>query len=128
MHAPLNQEVINDTAKRIMHRLIAQTLARDPSLVSRARLSLSAMSSRYPDRPFVAEWDELLRLPVRQLRTRLVSRDPTMTRLRLSSPFVTADGVDFTDRRLRQRIRRAARRVAARAGLRMHVGLHPTAA
>jgi hypothetical protein len=41
MHAPLNQEIINDTAKLIMHRLIARWLVRDPSLVHRAKASLA---------------------------------------------------------------------------------------
>ena len=31
MRPPLNREDINDTAKLIMHRLIARSLARDPS-------------------------------------------------------------------------------------------------
>jgi hypothetical protein len=43
-----------------------------------------------------------------------------MVRLRLSSPFLLASGVDFTDYEFRLRIRRAARRVVdrglARAG------------
>jgi hypothetical protein len=44
----------------------------------------------------------------------LTSRHPEMKRLRLSSPFVIADGADFTDPDLRRRIRRAARRIAER--------------
>jgi hypothetical protein len=41
-----------------------------------------------------------------------------MTRLRLSSPFTTAEGVDFTDQTLRRRIRRAAKRILARGSRR----------
>jgi hypothetical protein len=37
-----------------------------------------------------------------------------MVRLRSSSPFVLAEGVDFTDYDLRLRIQRAARRVVER--------------
>src|SRR5437879_1878869 len=108
MDAPLNQEIINDTAKLIMHRLVARSVARDLTLVDRAKVSLAKMSLRFPDRTFVADWEELLRLPVRELRTLLTSRDQNMTRLRLSSPFMTAEGMDFTDQEFRQRIWRAA--------------------
>ena len=114
MHAPLNQETVNDTAKLIMHRLIARLLARDPLLVDRAKVSLTKMSIHFPDRSFVADWDELLRLPTWKLRALLTSRNQDMKRLRLSSPFVTAEGVDFRDQTLRRRIRRAAKRIVAR--------------
>jgi hypothetical protein len=122
MEAPINQETINDTAKLIMHRLIARSLAHDPMLVDRAKASLAKVSARFPDRTFVADWEELIRLPTEELRTLLTSRDQNMTRLRLSSPFTTAEGVDFTDVALRRRIRRAAKRIVAR-GLRRDDGL-----
>jgi hypothetical protein len=115
MSVPLNQEIVNDTAKLIMHRLIARDLARDPSLVERARISHARASERFPDRSFTREWDDLLRLPASEVRSRLRSCDRNMNRLRLSSPFVTADGVDFTDPILRHRIWRAANRLVARA-------------
>ena len=115
MYAPLNQEIVNDTAKLIMHRLIARSLVRDPLLVDRAKVSLAKISVHFPDRSFVAEWEELLRLPTWELRALLTSRNPNMKRLRLSSPFVTAEGVDFRDQALRRRIRRAAKRIVARA-------------
>jgi hypothetical protein len=115
MYAPLNQEIVNDTAKLIMHRLIARLLARDPLLVDRAKVSLAKMSVHFPDRSFVADWEELLRLQTRELRALLTSRNQDMKRLRLSSPFVTAEGVDFADLTLRRRIRRAAKRIVARA-------------
>jgi hypothetical protein len=95
----------------IMHRLIARWLARDPSLVDRARSSLAKISTDFPDRSFVAEWEELLRLPTARLRVLLTRRDQRMKRLRLSSPFVVAEGMDFRDERLRRRIRRAAKRI-----------------
>jgi len=109
MHAPLNQEIVNDTAKLIMHRLIARLLVRDPSLVDRAKASLTKISIHFPDRSFVVEWEKLLRLPTPELRALLTSRNQDMKRLRLSSPFVTAEGVDFRDQTLRRRIRRASR-------------------
>jgi hypothetical protein len=131
MDAPLNQETVNDTAKLIMDRLIARSLARDPTLIDRAKASLAKMSLRFPDCSFVADWEKLLRLPTQELRILLTSRDQDMKRLRLSSPFVTAEGVDFTDQTLRRRIWRAAKRLAARASHRVDglgQGIRPTAA
>jgi hypothetical protein len=115
MYAPLNQEMVNDTAKLIMHRLIARLLVRDPLLIDRAKVSLTKISAHFPDRSFVVGWEKLLRLPTSELRALLTSRNQDMKRLRLSSPFVTAEGVDFKDQTLRRRIRRAAKRIVARA-------------
>ena len=115
MSTAINQETINDTAKLMMHRLIARSLARDASLVDRAKASLAKIATRFPDRSFVAEWQQLLRRPVPELRVLLTSRSQKMNRLRLSSPFVTAEELDFTDQALRRRIRRAAGRIAMRA-------------
>jgi hypothetical protein len=114
MDTTINQEVVNDAAKLMMHRLIARKLGRDPSLVERARIAQAKIAERFADRPFVREWDQLLNLPAVELRAKLVSRNSDMVRLRISSPFVLAEGVDFTDYDLRLRIRRAARRVAER--------------
>jgi hypothetical protein len=114
MAVELNQEVVNDAAKLMMHRLVARALARDPSLVDRARVFQARISERFRGHDFVHQWDALLRLPLPQLRLRLTSRDPEMRRLRVSSPFVVG-GVDFTDEGLRRRIRRAARKVVARS-------------
>jgi hypothetical protein len=114
MDARINQETVNDAAKLMMHRLIARKLGRDPSLVERARIAQARIAERFVDRPFVREWDQLLTLPAVELRAKLVSRDSDMVRLRISSPFVLAEGVDFTDYDLRLRIRRAAKRVAER--------------
>jgi hypothetical protein len=118
MTDPLNQESVNDTAKLLMHRLIARLLARDPSLIECARASLATAARRFPDHTFIPEWESLLRLPVCSLRNLLTSRDQRMRRLRLSSPFVTAEGIDFTDDTLRRRIARAAKRIATRASMR----------
>jgi hypothetical protein len=114
MDARVNQETVNDAAKLVMHRLIARKLGRDPSLVERARMAQAKVAARFAGRPFLREWDQLLSLPAQELRAKLVSRDSGMARLRISSPFVLAEGVDFTDYDLRLRIRRAARRGAER--------------
>jgi hypothetical protein len=114
MDISVNQETVNDAAKRMMHRLISRRIGRDPSLVERAKVSHALTAQRYAGRPFVQEWDDLLKLPSTKLRARLISRDSDMVRLRLSSPFLLAAGVDFTDYDFRRRIRRAARRVVKR--------------
>ncbi len=129
MNAVPNQEIVNDTAKLIMHRLIARALARNPPLVERAKASHAKASERFPGRSFVHDWNRLLILPLHELRYQLTSRDSAMGRLRLSSPFVVADGFDFTEPGIRRRIWAAARRLAARAAhhaRRQEVLLPPT--
>jgi hypothetical protein len=112
MSVELNQEYVNDTAKLIMHRLIARAISRDPSLVEKAKVSLERRSQHFEDYSFVREWSELLDRPLSEIRRLLVSRSERMTRLRLSSPFILAEGIDFGDTALRRRIWRAAKRVA----------------
>ena len=109
-----NRETVNDTAKLIMHRLVARELARDPSLVHRARVQLEKMGARYPHRSFMSDWDAMLRRPVAEIIAVLTGRGQEARRLRLSSPFVLADGIDFKDEALRRRIEQAAKRVAGR--------------
>jgi hypothetical protein len=107
----INKERVNDTAKLIMHRLIARELGRDPLLVERVKNSLGRTSERYEGYSFVLEWSKLLEMSVPELRHRLTSRDEDMTRLRLSSPFVLV--VNLKDEALRRRIWKAAKRIAA---------------
>jgi len=63
---------------------------------------------------FVREWEDLLALPLGELASKLISRDREMVRLRNSSPFYLAEGVDLGDYDARLRLRRAARRGAKR--------------
>jgi hypothetical protein len=112
----VNKEQVNDTAKLMIHRLIARAIGRDPSLIEQAKISLNrSASERYEGYSFVNEWDDLLRLAPSKVRRRLTSRDEEMTRLRLSSPFVIADGIDFSDVALRRRIWQAAKRLAVKS-------------
>ena len=60
------------------------------------------------------EWDELLSHPPDELTSKLISRDREMVRLRNSSPFYLAEGIDFGDYDMRIRIGRAAKRVVER--------------
>jgi hypothetical protein len=115
MDVAINQEMVNDTAKLMIHRLISRQIRRDPSLIQRAKASNAQIAERYADSSFVREWDELLNLPSSVLQAKLTSRTSDMVRLRSSSPFVLAEGVDFTDYEFRLRIRRAAKRIALRA-------------
>ena len=112
MSVELNQEHVNDTAKLMIHRLIARAIGRDPSLVEKAKVSLDRSSQHFEGYSFVREWSELLDLPPSEIRRLLASRSERMTRLRLSSPFILAEGIDFSDTALRRRIWRAAKRVA----------------
>src|SRR5262245_20298745 len=106
MSSQVNQERVNDTAKLIMHRLIARAIARDPSLIERAKAALAQGRSGYS---YVRDWNDILTRPMMEIRHLLTSRDENMTRLRLSSPFVLAEGIDFTDEILRRRIWRDAK-------------------
>jgi hypothetical protein len=63
MSTGLNQEYVNDTAKLMMHRLIARAISRDPSLVEKAKVSLERRSQHFQDYSFVREWTELLDHP-----------------------------------------------------------------
>ena len=114
MNARINQETVNDAAKLIMHRLIARQIRRDPTLVERAKIAHARQADQFAGWPFVDEWNDLLDLPPSELTSKLISRDREMVRLRNSSPFYLAEGVDFGDYRVRIRIGRAARRVAER--------------
>ncbi len=116
MRTTLNRKTVNDTAKLIMHRLIARQLVRNPSLVARARTSLEKMAVCFPGRSFVQEWDTVLRHPVNEIVAVLRGRDEDAWWLRLSLPFVLAEGMDFADEALRRRIGQAAKRLAARMG------------
>jgi len=121
MTIEINQGVVGDTAKLIIHRLIAREIRRDPALVDKAKISHARQADQFAGWPFVREWDELLWLALHKLTSKLISRNREMVRLRNSSPFYLCEGVDFGDYKMRIRITRAARRIVER-GL---VG-HPT--
>ena len=110
----LNEGVVGDTAKLMAHRLIVRMLRRDPSLVERAKVAHARQADQFADWPFVREWQELLALPVKELASKLISRDREMVRLRNTSPFYLAKGVDLGDYDAKVRLRRAARRIVKR--------------
>jgi transposase-like protein len=87
----VNQEQVNDTAKLMMHRLIARAIGRDPSLIDRAKISLNRSSSeRYEGYSFVSEWSDLLRLPPVKVRRRLTSRAVKSAALESASTRIVA--------------------------------------
>ena len=98
------------TAKLMMHRLVARQIRRAPTLV-KAKVAHARQADQFAGWPFVHEWDELLSLPPAELASKLISRDREMVRLRNSSPFYLAEGIDFGDYDMRIRIGRAAKRV-----------------
>ena len=110
----LNEGVVGDTAKLMMHRLIARRLRRDPTLVDKAKAAHARQADQFTNWPFVQEWQELLALPPGELAVKLVSRDREMVRLRNSSPFFLTEGIHFGDYDTRIRLRRAARRIVER--------------
>lgn len=114
MNDGLNEGVVGDTAKLMMHRLIVRMLRRDPSLVEKAKVAHQRQADQFAGWPFVREWQDLLSLPSRELASKLISRDREMVRLRNTSPFYLAEGVDFGDYDARVRLRKAARRVVRR--------------
>src|SRR3984893_9505980 len=113
MSTEATQGVVGDIAKLMMHRLIVRQFRSDPTLVERAKIAHARQADQFAGWPFVRKWDELLSLPPSELTSKLISRDREMVRLRNSSPFYLAEGVDFGDYRVRIRIGRGARRVAA---------------
>lgn len=110
----LNEGIVGDTAKLMMHRLIARMVRRDPSLLEKAKVAHARQANQFAGWPFVREWQDLLALPPRELAAKLISRDREMVRLRNTSPFYLAEGVNFGNYNARVRLRRAARRVVKR--------------
>jgi hypothetical protein len=88
MTIEVNQGVVGDTAKPIMHRLIARQIRRDPALVEKAKIAHAHQADQFAGWPFEREWDELLSLPPDELTSKLISRDREMVRLRNSSPAI----------------------------------------
>ncbi|MDA9498392.1 hypothetical protein [Bradyrhizobium sp. CCBAU 11357] len=110
----LNEGIVGDTAKLMMHRLIVRRLRHDPSLVEKAKEAHTRQADQFDGWPFVREWQKLLALPTGELASRLISRDREMVMLRNSSPFYLVEGVHFGDYDARIRLRRAARRIVER--------------
>jgi hypothetical protein len=120
MSTKVNESEVGDTAKLMIHRLIARQIRRDPKLVERAKAVHARQADQFEGWPFVREWNALLSLSASELTSKLVSRDREMVRLRNSSPFYLAHEV-LKDPEFRVRIARAARRLAHQSGGFRHV-------
>src|ERR1700737_4394791 len=114
MSTKVNQGVVGDIAKLMMHRSIARQIRRGPTLVEMAKIAHARQADQFAGWPFVREWDELLSLPPSELTSKLISRDREMVRLGNSSPFYLAEGAECGDYGFRIRLRRAAVRVVER--------------
>jgi hypothetical protein len=115
MAIKVNESEVGDTAKLMIHRLIARRIRRDPTLVEKAKAVHARQADQFKDWPFVPEWDALLALPPANLASRLAGLDHEMVRLRNSSPFYLAFE-SLKDPEFRLRIARAARRLAQQSG------------
>jgi hypothetical protein len=115
MSTKVNVSEVGDTAKLMIHRLIARRIRRDPTLVDGAKAVHARQADQFEGWPFVREWDVLLSLPPSKLTSKLISRDREMVRLRNSSPFYLADE-SLKNQEFRVRIARAARRLAQQSG------------
>jgi hypothetical protein len=61
----VNEGVVGDIAKLMMHRLITRQIRRDPTSVERAKIVHAREADQFAGWPFVHEWDE------RRLRIKL---------------------------------------------------------
>jgi len=109
----INQETVNDLAKRLMHRIIARKLATDPAMIDRARAEYADLDPSNDEIRHVREWKRILEMDPAEIRCFLTSRGERGDWLRPSSPFVFASEIEaLGDVPTRRRIWRAAKRVA----------------
>jgi hypothetical protein len=75
MRDKLNDGVVGDTVKMMMHRLIVRKLRHDPSLMQKAKDAHARQADQFVGWSFVKEWKELFALPMEELAVKLISRD-----------------------------------------------------
>ena len=80
---------ILDARSLAMHCRIAQKIARDPDLLSKARANLKRWSakSEEPAPRYLQEWQQILERPWPEIAELITSMSEDATRLRSSSPF-----------------------------------------
>ena len=77
-----------DERSLALHRLVAQKLVADPSLLDLARANVARWQSANDTPSFaLAEWEQILSGPIDEITALLVDRSEHATRLRQSSPF-----------------------------------------
>jgi hypothetical protein len=83
----MNKESRNDRFKLAHHRVVARALKHNPAILEEARAVVRAWKQDNPHPSYVDEWDDLLSRPLESVRRQITRRTPTLTRLRISSPF-----------------------------------------
>lgn len=72
------------------HRVVAERLVTDPSLVTRARERVRSWTEHQPATPYVREWEAVLRRSPDAIAAFLVDEGEHATELRQSTPFAGA--------------------------------------
>ncbi len=77
-----------DERSLALHRLVAQKLVADPSLLDLARANVGRWQAANDAPSFaLGEWEQILGQPIDEIAKLLVDRSERATRLRQSSPF-----------------------------------------
>ncbi|MEI3807615.1 hypothetical protein V6R85_24135 [Agrobacterium sp. CCNWLW32] len=95
------------------HRMIARVLRDRPELVEIAQRENDSLREQYGDHGQLVEWDDILKLPLPEIRQLLTSRSERMFRLRIDSPFIRPliGQFGFDQDKQRRRILDASRRL-----------------
>lgn len=94
-----NQEMVNDRAKLILHRFVARSIRKDPSLLEAARKKMRTVEGFVPD--YVEAWKKILDQPAQEVARQIIRRSDMMDRLRTASPFSAPPGLDDPETRRR---------------------------
>ena len=77
-----------DERSLALHRLVAQKLIADPTLLGLARANVARWKAANAAPSFaLSEWEQILGQPIVEITALLVDRSEHATRLRQSSPF-----------------------------------------
>jgi hypothetical protein len=120
MSTKVNESEVGDTAKLMIHRLIARRIRRDPTLVDRAKAILARQADQFEGWPFVREWEVLLSLPPSKLTSKLISREsgdgtaPQFVAVLSGCRIPEGPGISRPDRARCARACPAKRRISAR--------------
>lgn len=89
LSAALPSHALLDQRALAMHRLIAEKLRRDPSLLAVAQANIARWKSTASPSALarLEEWEAILRQPLESILEVLTSESEEATRLRQSSPF-----------------------------------------
>ncbi|SMD16337.1 hypothetical protein [Rhizobium sp. RU36D] len=95
--------------------MIARALRDRPELVQVAQQENDSLREQYGDHGQFVEWDDILKLPVSELRQLLTSRSERMSQLRIDSPFIRPliREFGFHEDKQRRRILDASRRLVS---------------